>query len=64
MAHGETFVNGHGLGGVNRLRRYVADRENRAQGFERIVLEAVVTGAVPSGPWDRGGVRKVAFWGR
>jgi len=64
MAHGETSVNGHALGGVNRLRRYVADRENRAQGFERIVLEAVVTGAVPSGPWDRGEVRKVAFWGR
>lgn len=49
---------------ANLLRRYVADRENRAQGFERIVLEAKVEGpAAPSGPWQHD-LRKVAFWGR
>jgi len=49
---------------ADQLRRYVADREREATGFERIVVEAVVKGHVPPGPWDRGEVRKVSFYGR
>jgi hypothetical protein len=53
-----------GPAGFYQLRRYVADHDNRRQGFERIVLEAVVEGpAAPPGPWQRD-LRKVAFWGR
>ncbi len=49
---------------ADQLRRYVAGRESNAAGFERIVLEAVLKGEVPPGPWDRGDLRKVSFFGR
>jgi hypothetical protein len=49
---------------ADQLRRYVTGREANAAGFERIVLEAVVKGKVPRGPWDRGDLRKVSFFGR
>jgi hypothetical protein len=49
---------------ADQLRRYVTDRENQAHGFQRIVLDAVVRGAIPPGPWDKGEMRKVAFYGR
>ena len=48
---------------ADQLRKYVAERERQATGFERIVVEAVVKGAAPPGPWDRE-VRKVSFYGR
>ncbi|TMC38180.1 MAG: hypothetical protein E6J28_06560 [Chloroflexi bacterium] len=48
---------------ADQLRKYVAERERQATGFERIVVEAIVKGAVPAGPWDRE-VRKVSFYGR
>jgi hypothetical protein len=49
---------------ADQLRRYVVDREARGGGLERIVVEAIVKGALPPGPWDKGGLRKVAFYGR
>lgn len=49
---------------ADQLRRYVADRESEVQGLERIVLDAVVKGEVPPGPWEKGEVRRVAFYGR
>jgi hypothetical protein len=48
---------------ADQLRRYVAQREVQTSGFERIVVEAIVTGKAPSGPWDKE-VRKIAFDGR
>ena len=48
---------------ADRLRRYVAEREAEAEGFDRIVLEAVVEGNAPPGPWERE-LRKIAFLGR
>jgi hypothetical protein len=48
---------------ADRLRRYVAEREAEAEGFDRIVLEAVVEGDAPPGPWERE-PRKIAFLGR
>src|SRR5216683_352690 len=46
------------------LRQYVARRDGQAGGLERIVLEAVVKGDAPPGPWEKGDIRKVAFYGR
>ncbi len=46
------------------LRQYVARRDGEAGGLERIVLEAVVKGDAPPGPWEKGDIRKVAFYGR
>jgi hypothetical protein len=49
---------------ADQLRRYVAEQDARRAGIERIVVEAVVKGEAPPGPWDKGDVRKVAFYGR
>ena len=35
---------------ADQLRRYVAQREIEASGFERIVVEAIVKGEAPAGP--------------
>jgi len=48
---------------ADQLRRYVAQRDVEASGFERIVVEAIVKGEAPPGPWDKE-VRRVAFDGR
>jgi len=49
---------------ADQLRRYVAQRDALAGGLERIVVEAIVKGEAPPGPWDKGDLRKVAFYGR
>ena len=49
---------------ANQLKRYVAEHEAQAGGLERIVLEVVVKGEAPPGPWDKGELRKVAFYGK
>lgn len=46
------------------LRKHVVQRDGQAGGLERIVVEAVVRGEAPPGPWEKGDVRKVAFYGR
>jgi len=46
------------------LRKYVAQHDGQAGGLERIVLEVVVKGDAPPGPWEKGDIRKVAFYGR
>jgi hypothetical protein len=48
---------------ADQLRRYVVQREVHTSGFERIVVEAIVKGEAPPGPWDKE-VRKVGFDGR
>src|SRR5260370_25330087 len=45
-------------------RKYVAQHDGQAGGLERIVLEVVVKGDAPPGPWEKGDIRKVAFYGR
>jgi len=49
---------------ADQLRRFVQQREAQAGGLERIVVEAVVKGDVPPGPWEKGEIRKVGFYGR